>query len=151
MLLMHAWIVSFLSAAPSAAAAVPPAQDAAATDPIQQLLVRNALPGSSTEADALKGFESQGISIMAHDNTTRVGNTLDSGQQVELTEAGKLALKQIVQTKNEDGQITDMQSVQEGNVIMVDCQMVVVSQDGAGDGTMMVTVQPVGTIGRPTV
>ena len=105
----------------------------------------------STEANALKSLESQGISMMVYDNTTLVGNTLDSGQQqLALTEAGKLQeLKLMVQTKNEDGQIAEMQCILDGNKLMVDSQMVEVSQERDEDGTMVITFQPdlpIGTI-----
>ena len=110
-----------------------------------------ATSSSSAEADALKSLESQGISIMVHDNTTLVSNTLNSGQQqLALTEDGKLQeLKIMVLRKNEDGQVTKMQSVLEGNMLMVDGQMVEVSQERDEDGTIVITFQPdlsIGTI-----
>ena len=60
-------------------------------------------------------------------------------------EAGKLALKQFVQTKKEDGETTEL--LQEGKMLLVDGQMVV---QGSGDsaGAMMVTLGTDGTIIR---
>lgn len=55
-----------------------------------------------SDAETLKWLESHGIQMVSVDNTTLVGNTVANGQQLALTEAGKLALGEALDKNPQD-------------------------------------------------